>query len=866
MKRKYCIAALALVSLLIQPADVQGADKRPKKEAVKEKSDTTAVSKKKGYDQILKGAVTDKGMFDIHRVGTDYYFEIPDSLMGRDMLIVNKISGVPYVLNDAGVNKGMESESKMIRFYKDTLQKKVWVVTFDPRITSPQGDAITKSVKDNYREAVIEQFSIEASGKDSMSVVIKVNKVFDGSEKSFNNTFAVLSLSGSVKKELSKITSLKAFPKNIVAKSVLTTSHTEENRTVPISIDATVNIVLLDKEPMIARFADSRVGFFATGHLYFNDNQQKAEERELVNRWRLEPKSEDVERYLKGELVEPAKPIVFYIDPATPPVWIDYIKKGVFEWQVAFEAAGFKNAIIAKEVDPVADKDFDIDDVRYSVITYAASEKANAMGPSIMDPRSGEIIEADVIWWHNVMSLLHAWIRVQTGAVDVNARGNVLPTELLGNAVRFVSSHELGHSLGIKHNMGASFSVPVDSLRSKTYTSANGTASSIMDYARFNYVAQPEDGITELTPRIGTYDKFAIGWAYRWLNKKTPHQELSTLNKWIREKENDIDYWYGEQSSEGIDPRSQSEDLGNDAIMASRYGLANLKRILPEIMNWTAQEGELQGEAGKLLTAIVSQWQLYANHVKTNIGGFYINNVVGGASGDRYIPVDADYQRKCVDYLIKEVFITPSWLFDADVWNKTYSGKMTPIGYIEYAPYSLARASQYNVYYDLLRDERLLRMYESETRLGREKSYTPEQMLSDISTAVFVKPGKRALSIAERMSQKNYIDALIVSSNATMVKTTKKGSLSDQYCTLMYQAPDIELENIPRPEDLNTGLRTSRHYDYMHRVSETTSAKRGELRSLLYMIQNRLATEDTATRNHYYDLVMRIKEALSLEN
>ena len=636
---------LALATLLLLTAPTAEAKGKPgrkskKTEAAAEKADTTK-KEKKGYEELLKGAVTDKGMFDVHRKGTDFLFEIPDSLMGRDILIVNKISGVPYALNDAGVNKGMGYGEKIVRFRKDTLYKKVWVMTYDPRITSPEGDRITRSVRDNYRETAIEQFPIDAYGKDSASVVIKVNKVFDGSEKSFNNVFGSIGLPGSPKKDLSKIESVKSFPENIIVKSLLSTSHTEEGTTIPLTVEITSNLVLLAREPMRPRFSDDRVGYFEIGHLYFNDEQQKAEERAFINRWRLEPKPEDVERYKKGELVEPQKPIELWIDPATPPVWVPYIKKGIVEWQEAFEAAGFKNAIVAREVTP-DDREFDIDDVRYSVVTYAASEMANAMGPSVIDPRSGEIIEADIIWWHNVMSILHAWIRLQTGAVDPAARGNTLPTEVMGNAVRFVSSHELGHSLGLKHNFGASYSVPVDSLRSKSYTATNGTASSIMDYARFNYVAQPEDGITQLTPKIGTYDKHAINWGYRWLDVQDPHEELPTLNAWLREHENDPEYWYGEQSREGIDPRSQSEDLSNDAVLASTYGLKNLRRIIPHVTDWTSEEGKLQYEGGRLLMAIVFQWLAYADHVKTNVGGFYLNNVVAGSgrlpAQERQIP------------------------------------------------------------------------------------------------------------------------------------------------------------------------------------------------------------------------------------
>ncbi len=869
MKRGNIIILLA-TALLFGPFRSEAQLLRRTKKQAETSAADTAKKKKDAYADLLEGAATDRGMFDVHRKGNDFYFEIPDSLMGRDILLVNKISGVPYALNDAGLNKGMEYSDRIIRFRKDTTYKKVWVLTFDPRITSPAGDSITRSVRDNYRESVIEYFPIEAYGPDSASVVVKVNKIFDGSEKSFNDFFGLV-LRSSTRKELSKIESIRSFPANIMVKALYTTLHTEEGGSIPLSVDVTTNLVLLDKEPMKPRFADERVGFFTVGHLYYNDRQQKAEERELVTRWRLEPRPEDVERYKRGELVEPAKPIVFYIDPATPPVWVDYIKKGVEEWQEAFEAAGFRNAIVAREVDPERDREFDIDDIRYSVITYAASELANAMGPSVVDPRSGEIIEADIIWWHNVMSVLHSWIRVQTGAVDPDARGNVLPTELMGNAVRFVSSHELGHSLGMKHNMGASYCVPVDSLRSKSYTDTHGTASSIMDYARFNYVAQPGDGVTQLTPRIGAYDRHAIRWAYRWLDTATPHEELPTLNAWLREAEGDPERWYGEQSREGIDPRSQSEDLSDDAVRASLYGIANLKRIVPHIADWTAEEGRLHFDAGRLLMATVFQWRMYADHVMTNVGGFHINNVETEDSTDRYVPVPAGYQQRCVRYLIDEVFTLPGWLFGAKIWDKSYPYRNSPLGLIEQAPYNFARELQYGVYYELLRDERFVRMYEVEARRGRKESYTPEQMLSEITRSVFGKPG--TLTLYERMSQKNYVDALIVSSNITMVKTTKMGSTltgDESVCGLMHEFPEIGPERIPRPEDLalpvpeERGVRTSRYYDAMLRTTETASAKRGEMRTLLETVRSRLGSGDRATQNHYKDLELRLKEALRM--
>ncbi len=874
--RGFIRTLLVLTALLLVTATAEARKRQPRKskrsEAIAQPGDSTR-NKKNPYEKILRESATDHGMFDVHRKGTDLWFEIPDSLLERDILVVNKISGVPYALNDAGINKGMGFGEKLVRFHKDTLYKKVWVTTRDARISAPATDRIARSVKDNYRESVIEQFPIEAYNADSTSVIVKVNKVFDGSEKSFNDLFGALR-SGSVNRELSKIGTVKSFPRNILVKSILAGSRSgEEGEPTPLTVEITSNLVLLDREPMRPRFSDDRVGYFEIGHLYFNDTQQKAEERAFINRWRLEPRPEDRERYLRGELVEPAKPIVLWIDPATPEVWVPYIKRGIEEWQEAFEAAGFRNAIQAREVGPDEEADFDIDDVRYSVVTYAASELANAMGPSVIDPRSGEIIEADIIWWHNVMSILHSWIRLQTGAVDPAARANVLPTELMGNAVRFVSSHELGHSLGLKHNFAASYCVPVDSLRSKSYTDAHGTASSIMDYARFNYVAQPEDGITQLTPRIGAYDRHAIRWGYRWLDVDDPHEELPTLNAWLREHEDDPAYRYGEQSREGIDPRAQSEDLGDDAVRASRYGLANLRRIIPHVAEWTAREGELQYEAGRFLMSIVFQWLTYADHVKTNVGGFYLNQVVTGHDIDRYVPVPAEMQRRSVDYLIEEVFQLPEWLFGAAAWDHCYPHRTSPFGQMEYAPYNFARELQYKVYYELLDDRRMLRMYEVEARQGRgRETFTPEEMLDRITQAVFLRPGTRSLTLYERMSQKNYVDALIVSSNLTMVKTTKLGAtlhdapcaLDDDCrgCCLMHQAPELELPRLPRPEEL--GLQTQRSYELMQRVSETTSAKRAEMRRLLTVVQSRSQSGDSATRNHYRDLELRLKEALRM--
>ncbi len=823
-----------------------------------EKTDT-AIVKTGRYDEITKKAKSRDGMFTIHQVEGDWYFELPDTLMGRDLLIVNKVSGVPYELNDAGLNKGMSYEDKLIRFHKDIVQKKVWVTTWNPRVSVPEGDAIARSVKDNYREAVIEQFPIEAFNNDSTAVLIKVNKVFDGSEKSFNDLYNSISLGTAVKRELSRIASMKSFPQNIVVKSFLTTQVTEGHESVPVTVETTTNIVLLPEQPMKPRFADNRVGFFSTPHIYFNDKQQAVEKRELVHRWRLEPKPEDVEKYKRGELVEPVKPIVFYIDPATPAQWREAIKAGVFDWQEAFEAAGFKNAVVAKDA-PADDPDFDIDDSRYSVITYAASQQANAMGPSVIDPRSGEIIEADVVWWHNVMTLLHTWMQVQTAPVDPRARFNTFEDEYMASAIRFVSSHEVGHTFGLKHNMGASYAFPVDSLRSRTFTAKmGGTASSIMDYARFNYVAQPEDGVERITPVIGMYDKYAINWAYRWLDVEEPHEELPVLNEWITAHSGDPMYWYGEQqdSRDPIDPRAQDEDLGNDLIKANRYGILNLKRIVPNIEKWTSAPGENYIQAGKLLMAVINQWKMYAGHVMAYVGGFYINNPVAGEDFCRYVPVEKEKQREAIKYLSEEVFQIPDWLFGADIWKKSYPVRTSPAGEIEYSPYSTARELQYAVFYDLMKDDRLLRMYESEVLAGCEKVYTPEEMFVDLHRAVFKSSLQgRNLSLYERMTQKNFIDALIVSSNKAVEKTTKKALYHEHRCNFAACRPAVDFSEDVRLRNL--------HFSSMGRVSEAVSVKRGALTKVLHLAEKNRNSGDVATRQHYEDLVVRIKEALNI--
>ncbi|SNR33298.1 zinc-dependent metalloprotease [Flavobacterium sp. ov086] len=836
----------------------QKKNKKNKEDKTEEVKDSIKSPKGKKYNDLVKQGTFKKGLFNTIQVKTDLYLEINDSLFQREFLVVNKISSVPMPVNDAGLNRGMNYENKIITFHKDLVAKKVWVKSSEPKVSSPIGDAITASVNANFSESIIEVFDIETKNNDSTSIVIKVNKVFDGKQKSFNDVLSNIGFGGSVKSDLSYIESVKTFPKNIVVKSQLTTSVSEGGPALSVTIGVTSNIILLDKVPMQPRFADNRIGYFAEKHWYFSDDQQAMREKELITRWRLEPKKEDIEKYKNGELVEPKKPIIYYIDPSTPKQWRSYIIEGVRDWQVAFEKAGFKNAVIAKEPTE-ADTDFDIDDVRYSVITYVASQKSNAMGPAVVDPRSGEIIESDIIWWHNVMTSLQSWMRIQTGAIDPKARGNKFSDEHMGEAIRFVSSHEVGHTFGLKHNMGASFAYPVESLRSKEFTEKmGGTAPSIMDYARYNYIAQPEDHVEAITPKIGEYDKYAIEWGYRWYADQT--EEHTALNNLIAKHQNDPLYFYGEQQDgdSTIDPRSQSEDLGDDAMKASEYGLKNLKRVVSNILEWSYDKDESYYQTGKLYIGAIGQWNLYNYHVLNNLGGIYLNTTVHGDNKASYVPVPAAIQKRAVAYLLKNTIAIPEWLFFNPILDKTNPLKDSPLGPYEYTPYTLARELQYSVFYSMLSDDRLLRMTENELfqRNGtKENIFTVTQLFQILRQNIFASTiQNKSLTILERMTQKNYVDVLIVSTNKLFEKTDAKKGIQLN-----------ENLNMPQLCDYLDGSKMARNINQssLKRVTEVTSDKKGELNQILQLLKSKRSIGNQETKNHYFDLIQRIERALN---
>lgn len=831
-----------------------------KTEKKTDKKEEEKDEKIKPYDEVLKGAITQSGLFKLHKVKDKIYFEIPNEILGKDLLVVNKISSVPAQVNNAGINRGMNYENKVIRLYKDEKNKKIWAKTFDPQISVNENENIAKSVKDNYVESIIEGFEIKAYSKDS-TAVIQVNDVFNGASKSFNNLFDNIGMGGSVKTKESYIDEVKAFPQNMIIKAQLSTQISEGKTTAEkadLTLGTTTNIVLLP-EPMVGRFSDDRVGYFTTPKTYFSDAQQKVEKKDLITRWRLEPKEEDIQKYLAGELVEPKKPIVYYIDPATPKQWQKAIIDGVYDWNKAFEKAGFKNVISAKLPDE-NDKEFDVDDVRYSVITYAASSMANAMGPSVIDPRTGEILEADIIWWHNVMTILQSWMRVQTGIIDPQVRGNVLPDHKMAHAIRFVSSHEVGHTFGLAHNMGSSFAFDVEDLRSPEFTEKmGGTAPSIMDYARFNYVAQSEDDVRQITPQIGAYDKFAIEFGYRWTGKKTEQEDRLISKTWVDKHHGDPMYFYGAQQSDVIDPRSQSEDLGNNAMKAGEYGINNLKKTIPNIINWTTRQGEKYEDAREFYNQIINQWAVYNSHTLANIGGIYLTPTIKGDGLKSYEPVPYETQKEALDFLKKHILTMPEWLFLSPHLSQIRPAKNTPQGLVEQSPYNVFREKQASVLYNLMHDNRLLRILDFEFINENDKSkkvMTTANLFDELRNHIFAKTIKgKSLSISERMTQKNYIDALLIDVAKVYEKTEKNiGARMPMICDYAHDHAHHHAV-----EEKNLTL----YFEGMKRLSEVGTIKRAELLRLRKMVKAKQNTGDEVTQNHYADMLIRLDKALN---
>ena len=547
-----------------------------KKEATAEKPKKDKNGIKKYSDVITEDAITDDGLFKVHQMEQDYFYEIPFDLLEKDMLWVSRIAQIPDNLGGGYVNAGSKTNEQVVHWQR--YQNKILLRVKSYTNIADSTKAISNSVKVNNFEPILFAFDIKAFNADSTAAVIQVDKLFTTDVAAISGLSSRLRQRYKVKKldqSRSFINSIKSFPENIEVKQDFTYDASEPpsfSDTGSISLQMNQSMILLPEEPMTPRLNDPRVGFFTVSQIDYGSPKLKADQKRYIRRWRLEPK--DPEAYARGELVEPVKPIVYYLDPGTPENLQKYIKQGIEDWQKPFETAGFKNAIIAKDAPtPEEDPEFSPEDIRYSVVRYVASTTRNAVGPSVSDPRSGEIIESDIIWYHNHLRSYRNRYLLETGAANPSARTLDTPDEEIGEMMRMVIAHEVGHALGFPHNMAASYAYPVDSLRSGSFTQKNGIAASIMDYARYNYVAQPGDENIRFIRQMGPYDHYAVNWGYRWLpNIQEPEDEKATLNQWILAKADDPKYKYGRQSSY-FDPQSQTECIGDDPIKASTYGI-----------------------------------------------------------------------------------------------------------------------------------------------------------------------------------------------------------------------------------------------------------------------------------------------------
>jgi Met-zincin/Domain of unknown function (DUF5117)/Domain of unknown function (DUF5118) len=640
----------------------------------------------KPYWQVITPSYTTKeGLFTVHECKDTVYFEIPDSILNRDIEVINRLSAGP---GGTGVYAGEVLDEKTIQF-EHNLSDSTIRIRYDLVISSADtASDIYKAVKNSNENPVAFSFPIKAYNYNHSAYVIDMTKWLKDA-KSFVNT---VSPDNAFSRRVTgfhdfDLDFIHVYPINV---EISITKNAESHipglpQGTPATLTSISSFVELPLVPMQQRIADPRVGYFADQEYHFGDDQQRVEDRRFILRWRLEPRDEDRDRWLHGELVEPKKPIIIYIDPATPKQWRPYLIAGINDWQKAFEQAGFKNAIFGREW-PEGDTTMHMDDARYSFVNYLPSEITNAYGPQIHDPRSGEIIQTKIGWYHNVMELLHDWYMIQAGAVDPRARHPKFDDALMGQLIRFVSSHEVGHTLGLRHNMGASSRTPVDSLRSRHYLALHGHTSSIMDYARFDYVAQPEDNIpeNELFPHIGEYDRWAIQWGYMSAGGHTAEQDKIAMRKLVTDSlAANTRLWFGADNRETgrKDPRCQSEDLGDDAVKASAYGIMNLKRILPNLPAWTHEEGGTYDQMNEMYQGLKDQFTRYMQQVILNIGGVYTTPRGEDEKGAVYTPTPATKQAEAVAFFNKELFTTPTWLLDERVTR--YVSEPTEPNFVE---------------------------------------------------------------------------------------------------------------------------------------------------------------------------------------